>query len=126
MNAAQLAQTAYGTTLSSNCSDRGAEFKIFARITRRLKEHADSGTGGFPALVSALHDNRRLWTALASDVSEEDNALPDPLRAQIFYLSRFTQEHTGKILAGTATADALIDINTAVMRGLSGNSGAQG
>jgi flagellar protein FlaF len=79
-----------------------------------------SGEGGFAALVRALHDNRSLWTTLAADVAVETNELSKPLRAQIFYLAQFTTEHSRRVIAGDATVDILIDINTAVMRGLRG------
>ena len=45
-------------------------------------------------------------------------ALPDDLRARIFYLAEFTDQHTRKVLNGRDTAGPLIEINTAIMRGL--------
>ncbi len=72
----------------------------------------------FSALVQALHENRELWTLLATDVADKDNKLPAQLRAQIFYLAEFTNHHTRQVLAQDATADVLVEINTAVMRGL--------
>lgn len=74
--------------------------------------------GSYPALVSALHDNRRMWTTLAADVSDSSNGLPASLRAQIFYLAEFTDLHSQKVMNGTADAQVLIEINTAVLRGL--------
>lgn len=82
------------------------------------------GDGGFNALVRALHDNRALWTALAADVAIGTNGLPRSLRAQIFYLAEFTVHHSRRVLAGEAGADVLVDINTAVMRGLRHGAGA--
>lgn len=69
-------------------------------------------------MAEAIHENRRLWTILASDVVDKENGLPAQLRAQIFYLAEFTESHSRKVLAKEATADALVEINTAVMRGL--------
>ena len=68
--------------------------------------------------MSTLHENRRLWVLFAGDVASKDNLLPDTLRAQLFYLAEFTLQHTSKVLDGTASVDVLIEINTAVMRGL--------
>ncbi len=119
MNALNLARSAYAGTATPIRTDRGTEYDVFARITHQMKsaaEHPDR----FPALVQALHENRRLWTILAADVSGKDNALSETLRAQIFYLAEFTKHHSRKILAGEGTIDALIDINTAIMRGLRG------
>lgn len=120
MNAHLLARSAYSGAATPTRTGRGTEYELFARVTRRLRD-AQSGDGDFNALVRALHDNRSLWTVLAADVSVETNELPKPLRARIFYLSEFTTQHTRRVLAGEASVDVLIDINTAVMRGLRGN-----
>jgi flagellar protein FlaF len=115
-----MARSAYVGAAGSTRTDRGAEYDAFVRCTRALTS-ARTGKGGYPALVRALHDNRCLWTALAADVSKEENALPAPLRARIFYLAEFTLHHSRRILAGEADVTALIDVNTAVMRGLRGS-----
>ncbi|MDO9525518.1 MAG: flagellar biosynthesis regulator FlaF, partial [Gemmobacter sp.] len=62
---------------------------------------------------------------LAADVAETDNGLPGPLRAQLFYLYEFASEHSRKVLSGSASVEVLVDINTAVMRGLRGSIGAR-
>jgi flagellar protein FlaF len=118
MNAAELARSAYSSTKSTILTDRGTEYAVFARITQNIKAASNRGSTGFPALVAALHENRSLWSILANDVADNDNQLPQQLRARIFYLAEFTNIQTQKILAGTASADALIDVNTSVMRGL--------
>jgi len=79
---------------------------------------ASKGRLGFNALASAIHDNRRLWTLLATDVADAANPLPKHLKAQIIYLAQFTLHHSAKVLEGKATVDAMIDVNTAIMRGL--------
>jgi flagellar protein FlaF len=73
-----------------------------------------------PALAAAVHDNRRLWTILAADVADPANPLPAALRARLVYLAEFTRVHSGKVLREGASPDPLIEINIAVMRGLSG------
>lgn len=117
MNAQFLAQTAYASASIPTRTERGAEYEVFARITHRLKSAARM-EDGFNALVAALHDNRTLWTALAADVATQTNGLPQDLRARIFYLAEFTTHQTRRILAGEADAEALVDVNMAVMRGL--------
>ena len=120
MTALDLARTAYAMPGTPARTLRGIEYDVFARVTHRLKTSQTGGREDFPALASALHDNRQLWTVLAADVAEPGNALPAPLRAQLFYLYEFTDQHSRKILAGAGSVDVLIDINTAVMRGLRG------
>ncbi|MFN3144267.1 MAG: flagellar biosynthesis regulator FlaF [Paracoccaceae bacterium] len=118
----QTATAAYAPDAAPLRSARGTEFEIFARVTRRLTSAAKDGA--FPALAAALHDNRRLWTALAADLADEGNALPPGLRAQLFYLAEFTMAHSARVLSGEATAEALVDINTSVMKGLAGPGAA--
>lgn len=117
MNAYQLAKTAYSTPGIPTRTDRATEYALFADITRQLNDAA-SDRSKFPALATALHENRRMWTTLAADVADRDNALPQALRAQLFYLAEFTAQHSAKVLSGQASAAVLVDINTAVMRGL--------
>ena len=125
MNAANLAHTAYAAPTAPTRTGRGLEYDLFARITHRLKSAAEAqGHRAKGAMVRALYDNRRLWTVLATDVADPGNQLPADLRARLFYLNEFTQTHSRKVLAGDASADVLIDINTAVMRGLRADRGA--
>jgi flagellar protein FlaF len=55
---------------------------------------------------------------MAVDVADKDNSLPSSLRAQIFYLAEFTELHSSKVINEDANVDVLIEINTAVLRGL--------
>ena len=125
MNAPNLAQTAYAAPTAPTRTGRGLEYDLFARITHRIKSAAESdGRRAKGAMIRALYDNRRLWTVLATDVADPGNRLPADLRARLFYLNEFTQTHSRKVLAGEASAEVLIDINTAVMRGLRAEQGA--
>ncbi len=117
-----MARSAYSNSSAPIRTDRGTEYEVFAKITRQLKAAANAPSN-FPALVRALHDNRALWIILATDVADDDNALPANLRAQILYLSEFTTQHSRKVLNKEASVDTLIDINTAIMRGLRNKAG---
>lgn len=123
MDATQQAQAAYRTAAHPVRTPRGAEYDAFARITSRLKAAAKPPSR-FHDLAAAIHDNRRLWAILASDAAGDGNLLPPGLRARILYLAEFTRLHSGKVLRDGAPAGPLIDINTAVMRGLGGRDGA--
>lgn len=117
MNAQSLARSAYSSAVASTRTGRATEYDLLARVTGRLKA-ASREDADFSSLVRALHDNRILWNALGADVAIDTNPLPSELRARIFYLAQFTAHHTGRVLAGEAGIDVLIEINTAVMRGL--------
>lgn len=118
MNALQMAKTAYASNKAPIRTPRGTEYEAFARVTHQLKSSAAQGVPGFARLAEALHSNRQLWTMLAADVAETANGLPRDLRARIFYLAEFTAQHSRKVLRGDESVDILIEINTAIMRGL--------
>lgn len=109
---------AYSAPAAPIRTPRGVEYEALADITRSLKKASVAGRTEFRALVEALHRNRQLWTILAANVADPANALPPPLRAQLFYLYEFTTHHTAEVLAGRGDAGALIDVNTAIMQGL--------
>jgi flagellar protein FlaF len=113
-----LAKTAYAANKTPIRTPRSTEYDAFAHVTHRLRTADARGTAGFADLAQALHANRRLWTLLAADVAEDGNGLPPDLRARIFYLAEFTTLHSRKVLRGDETAEALVEINTAIMRGL--------
>ncbi|MGS4946367.1 flagellar biosynthesis regulator FlaF [Meridianimarinicoccus sp. RP-17] len=104
-------------------SPRSTEYEAFARVTRALKSAASRDAPGKSETIRALHENRRLWTLLAASVADDDNGLPDDLRARLFYLYEFTTVHTRRVLRGEAGIDPLVDVNAAVMAGLRGPGG---
>ena len=118
MNAILQAKTAYGSSATPIRTDRSTEYALFTRITRRMHAAARKGRAGFPELISALHENRTMWTTLAVDVAGSENQLPADLRAQLFYLAEFTDAHTRKVLRREAGVRPLLEVNMAVMRGL--------
>lgn len=113
MNAHIPAHASYTASAAPVRTPRATEYDLLARTTGALLR-----ARGFAALAKALHDNRRLWTALSADVVEPTNGLPAELRARLFYLAEFTAHHTRRVLSGEGDVAVLIDINTAVMRGL--------
>ena len=119
-----LVHEAYSRPDAPARNPRAIEYDLFARMTRRLSVAWSQRKQNHAALVSALHDNGAMWRTLAVDVADIGNTLPSPLRAQLFYLYEFTTSHSRKVLDGTASAEVLVDINTAVMRGLRGSGGA--
>jgi flagellar protein FlaF len=117
MNAIDQALRAYGGPQSPVRTGRQAEHQVLSKVTARLAAAARTPEN-FAPLAAALYDNRRLWTRLAADVADRDNGLPQDLRARIFYLAEFTLSHSRRVLRGEADPQALVDINTAIMRGL--------
>lgn len=122
MNA--FAPTAYAQPAAPIRTPRAAEYEVIARITQRLSAAARTARANYPGLVAALAENEVLWSTLAADVAGPGNGLPQALRARLFYLYRFTAEHSRKVRDGLADAGVLVDINTAVLRGLRGEGAA--
>jgi flagellar protein FlaF len=118
------AQTAYGRNSRAIKTPRDTEYDAIAQITRRMKA-ADGKAERFSDLAAALHENRRLWTILSADVAHPDNPLPQDLKARLFYLAEFTDAHSSRVLQKQTSAAPLIEINTAVMRGLRARSNQQ-
>lgn len=120
MNAEPFARAAYGRSGAPLRTPRQVEYDLFARVTRKLREATTNPRLHHSDLVGAVHDNLRLWRALASDLAQPGNGLPGDLRAGLRALGAFTAQHSRKVLKGGAEVGILIDINTAVMRGLRG------
>lgn len=117
MSATFASAQGYKTAAKQLGTPRSIEYQVFARVTGLLKE-ASGPDGSFVDLAHAIHENTRLWTVIMCDVASDDNGLTDMLRAQIFYLGEFSLKHAREVLARSADAEALIEINTIIMRGL--------
>ncbi len=113
------ARSAYATGAVRTA--RGSEYAIFAKITHALRVLDETDASAYAALARAVHDNLRLWGALATDLRSDGNQLPDALRASLISLAEFVRKHSMRVLAGKASIEPLIDINTSIMRGLRGD-----
>jgi flagellar biosynthesis activator protein FlaF len=120
VNVQTQALRAYAQNARTTQTPRGTEYELIARVTHRIKAAAEAGPMAYPKLVEALSDNQRLWTTLAIDVADDGNALPQDLRARIFYLAEFVQQQTSKVLTRKGRITPLLEINAAILKGLSG------
>jgi len=116
-NAYQAATRATGTP-------KDIEYGLFRQVTGDLSRALRDGSP-FSDLAAALHANLRLWTAITIDLAGEGNALPPALRAQLIGLAQFTRNHTHQVLKGEGEAGVLVEINTALMRGLRGDGAGE-
>ena len=116
MNAYAQAQRAYAPAAAPTRTARSAEYEVIARISHRLKKAIKSDD--FPSLAEALYENNKLWTALAIAALDDNNLLPEDLRARIVYLADFTRVHTQKVLRKTDSAIPLLEINALILGGL--------
>ncbi|WP_154764352.1 flagellar biosynthesis regulator FlaF [Paracoccus lichenicola] len=104
----------YGSSILR--TPRDAEYEVFSRVTRMLRQAAEGDHG--PDVIAAVHKNNQLWTILAADLASPGNGLPDPVRAGLLSLAGFALRHGHQALSGKVGIAPLIDINMAVMRGL--------
>lgn len=121
MNLHTDARSGYASAAAPIRTERGSEYAIFAQVTHRLKDIDETDKTAFPRVAEAVTDNQRLWGTLAEDLMLETNALPVNLRAQLISLAEFSRRHGMQVLSGKAKLQPLIDINTAIMRGLRGD-----
>lgn len=118
MSANTLAKTAYASSTETVRSPRAVEYEIIAQVTHNLKSAAEDKSHNYSRFAEAIHRNNQLWTVLAASVVDPDNELPKDVRAQLFYLSEFTRRQAAQALAGKANILPLLQINTAILRGL--------
>src|SRR6056297_1645338 len=74
LSSTMLAQTAYAATAPVRTS-RGTEYAAFQNVTAHMMRATRAGAP-MTDRASALHENRRLWTVLATDLADDANALP--------------------------------------------------
>lgn len=115
---------AYKAAATRAENPREMEYRLFGDVTRALMHAATVEREDIATRISALDWNRRLWSTLATDCANPDNALAMPLRAQIISISLFVGRHSSAIMRGEEDFTALIDINRMVMQGLAGPGGA--
>lgn len=114
------AQAAYSRPDPNVLSPRAAEYDLLGRVTHRLSDGWRKREADLAGLLVAVDDNERVWSTLAHEVADPANALPSDLRAKLFYLYEFTRHHGQLVRHGKASAEILVEINMAVMRGLRG------
>ena len=121
-----LAENGYAQSARSTGAPRQVEYKVFAQVTRRITAATSGPEASFPKLAEAMHENLKLWLIIASDVASDNNELPLELRAKLFNLAEFTRKHTAQVLEGNEDPSILVEINTAIMRGLRGDVNTDG
>ena len=77
---------------------RETEYRLFTQVTRALIEAASLPKTEIARRMDALDWNRRVWSFLASDCYDPNNALPEQLRAGIISLSIFVGKYTSEIM----------------------------
>ena len=108
---------AYQKTIQTTEDPRNMEYRLFAEITSDLIAAAERGIRD-KQMVDAIHRNRRLWMALATDCKDPNNQLTKELRASFISLSLFVMKYSGSVMRDGEDIQELIDINRTIMKGL--------
>jgi flagellar protein FlaF len=101
---------------------RDTEYRLFAQVTRALMDAAKLDPSDLRGRMDALDWNRRLWSTLAADCGQAENAMAPQLRASIISLSIWVGKHTSLVIRNQEDFEPLIEINRMIMQGLSGSA----
>ena len=105
-------------TSDDQASARRAECAALSVVIDRLQA-AKTSPGDRHLLTGALDALEALWGIFLKDLANPDNALPVELRAGLVSIGRWIFMRASEIReGGAADLDALIDINTSILRGL--------
>lgn len=110
---------AYQNTQQVVENPREAEYRLFGQVTGALISAQREGRTGGP-LAEVIEWNRRMWRMLAADCLDNNNKLPEGLRANIVSLSLFVTRYSKDVIRNGASLDPLIEINRNIMQGLQG------
>ncbi|MCE9524249.1 MAG: flagellar biosynthesis regulator FlaF [Alphaproteobacteria bacterium] len=97
---------------------RDTEYRLFVQVTQALIEANKKGRSDLATLMDALDWNRRMWSTLAADCSNEGNQLPPALRAQFISLSLWVSRFSSEVARTDASLEPLIDVNKSIIAGL--------
>ena len=109
---------AYAQASTRTETPREMEYRLFGQVTRALMHAATVDPSDVKTRIDALDWNRRLWSVLATDCSDSDNQLNNPLKAQIISISIFVGKHSSGVMRGEEDFEPLIDNNRSIMQGL--------
>lgn len=114
----------YATAESSALPQNELEARALVRTASRLNAVKENWPVPREQLHEALDLNRKLWTILVSDATEEANPLPFEIKQNVFNLAHFIFKHTFAVMAKpeAKSLDILISINMNIARGLNEQS----
>lgn len=125
---------AYKKTIRESESPKQIEARVFSRVTGAMEHYradymaATDRPARTAVLGNGLRDavaqNRQLWMRLRDDLSSDENALPEGLRASLLSISMWVDRTCDQVIGGGTGLAALIDVNRNIITGLVGQQPA--
>ncbi|GGB75883.1 MULTISPECIES: flagellar biosynthesis regulator FlaF [Henriciella] len=119
-----LARKAYSDVTSRTATDKQIEYALFSDITNALKDVAAQDMPPPAVWAEAIDRNLQLWLALSVDLLNPDNRLDPQLRRGLLNLGEMVRRISHRVLSGETDLTEIIEINEAIMAGLSGDPGS--
>ncbi len=116
------AASTYAKNALQAADPRNQEAQLLMMAASKLQAVKDNWDSHKSTLDAALIYNQKLWTAIVTLVSAEDNQLPPPIKANIANLANFVFNHTFRVLSDPQSEklSILININRNIAMGLRG------
>jgi flagellar protein FlaF len=108
---------AYLQTKQEIVDPREMERRVFVRVTEQLRMAAEGETRS-EFYHQAILDNRRLWSAVACDISDPSNMLPTDVKSGLLSIAVWVERESSAAHRGEGDLGTMIQINESVMAGL--------
>jgi flagellar protein FlaF len=108
---------AYVAAMNNTEDPRSTEYRLLGSVTGALIR-ANTAEASLQDRLNALLWNQQVWEAFLVDLSDEDNALPQKLRASLTNLSLWIIKETDALMDNGDDLEAMILINRNIMEGL--------
>lgn len=111
--------TAFSETIEDDQTEaRTHERELLERAVRSIQE-AEADPANFVLRISAIQFNVKVWSFFLQDLSNEENQLPDDLKATLISIGIYILKHLQRMRGDNeASFEAVVSINEAIMRGL--------
>ncbi|WP_417669121.1 flagellar biosynthesis regulator FlaF [Roseibium sp.] len=113
----------YAETMEDICADeRMNEAEAMGIVIGMLEAAREKGANSREA-IEAIFNTRRLWGFFLESLSDDANALPKPLRADLISVGIWVLKEAERLRQNEVTSfDAIIQINTIIRDSLQGAS----
>ena len=114
----------YAQTEIAGMNEAELESRALIKTAAALNNVKENWETSGNELAQALEKNRKLWSILASAMTEEDCPQPKEVKQNIINLASFIFKRTIDVLAHPSPEklDILININMNIARGLAGSA----